>query len=316
MTLLFITATRIGDAVLSTGLLDHWLGTHPGCSVTIACGPLAADLFEAVPGRERTVVLTKGPYARHWRGLWRTCVGRRWDAIIDLRASAVTWLMRARERHWLGPDATGAHQVVRLGRLLGLDPPPAPRLWLGPAHREAGLRLVPPGPPVLAVAPIANWHAKTWPAERFAAVVRHLTGPTGPLPGGRVAVLGAGSEREAAAPVLNALPASRCLDLMGQGRLPEIQAALERCAFFVGNDSGLMHMAAAAGLPTLGLFGPTPETVYGPWGPKAAVVRTPEPAHVLFPPGTDAARIPAAMNTLDVGSVITAAEALWERLAP
>ena len=50
MRILFITATRIGDAVLSTGLLAHLIEHHPEARITIACGPVAAPLFSAVPG--------------------------------------------------------------------------------------------------------------------------------------------------------------------------------------------------------------------------------------------------------------------------
>ncbi|MDX5365414.1 MAG: glycosyltransferase family 9 protein, partial [Alphaproteobacteria bacterium] len=42
-----------------------------------------------------------------------------------------------------------------------------------------------------------------------------------------------------------------------------------------GNDSGLMHLAAAAGAPTIGLFGPTADAIYSPWGPKSVTVRVP-----------------------------------------
>ncbi len=55
MRLLFITATRIGDAVLSTGLLGHLWERHPGAHVTIAAGRAAAPLFAAVPGLERVL---------------------------------------------------------------------------------------------------------------------------------------------------------------------------------------------------------------------------------------------------------------------
>jgi ADP-heptose:LPS heptosyltransferase len=54
-----------------------------------------------------------------------------------------------------------------------------------------------------------------------------------------------------------------------------VAACLARCAVFIGNDSGLMHLAASAGAPTLGLFGPTPADEYAPAGSCAAAVRSP-----------------------------------------
>jgi len=60
---------------------------------------------------------------------------------------------------------------------------------------------------------------------------------------------------------------------VGREPLPVVYAALKRARLFIGNDSGLMHMAAAAGAPTLGLFGPSDEELYAPWGPKARALR-------------------------------------------
>jgi heptosyltransferase III len=62
------------------------------------------------------------------------------------------------------------------------------------------------------------------------------------------------------------------MELTGRLTLTEIAACLERVSLFVGNDSGLMHVAAAAGAPTLGLFGPTPAAEYAPTGRHAAAV--------------------------------------------
>src|SRR5580700_4444039 len=98
MDILFVTATRIGDAVLSTGLLGYLIERHPGARLTIAAGPVAAPLFEAVPGLERLVVMRKRPFALHWFGLYGAVAARRWDTVVDLRGSALAWLLYAGER--------------------------------------------------------------------------------------------------------------------------------------------------------------------------------------------------------------------------
>ena len=74
MRLLFITSTRVGDAVLSTGILNACIQRYPGLVVTVACGVPAAPLFAAMPNLEELIVLEKTSYARHWLTLWaRTC---------------------------------------------------------------------------------------------------------------------------------------------------------------------------------------------------------------------------------------------------
>ncbi|HYM71938.1 MAG TPA: glycosyltransferase family 9 protein, partial [Stellaceae bacterium] len=84
MDILFVTATRIGDAVLSTGLLAHLIERHPGARLTIAAGPAAAPLFVAVPGLARLLTLEKRRMAAHWLGLYRIVAGTRWDIVVDL----------------------------------------------------------------------------------------------------------------------------------------------------------------------------------------------------------------------------------------
>jgi ADP-heptose:LPS heptosyltransferase len=316
MRLLFITATRIGDAVLSTGLLGRLIDEHPGIRVTVAVGRLSAPLFAAVPGLERIVVIDKQRYNRHWLRLWHRTAFRYWDIVVDLRGSAISYLVLAGRRHVIGKRRPGRHRVEELGDLIG-DPqhpaPPAPRLWLAEAVKARAAEMLPEGPPVLAVAPAANWMGKTWPAERFAELALRLTGDGGILPGGRIAVVAAPHEIFQARPVLQAA-GERGIDLVGNGDLLLAAGCLQRAAFFVGNDSGLMHLAAAAGTLTLGLFGPSPEARYRPWGPKAAFVRTPESFEALTgAPGFDFAARTCFMESLTLDAVETAARALWAR---
>jgi heptosyltransferase III len=90
----------------------------------------------------------------------------------------------------------------------------------------------------------------------------------------------------------------------------------ERAGLFVGNDSGLMHLAAAAGCPTLALFGPTDPRRYAPRGRKASFVQTERTFD--FDAGTqptskadpDASGL---MDTLAVTSVANAALDLLDR---
>jgi ADP-heptose:LPS heptosyltransferase len=175
---------------------------------------------------------------------------------------------------------------------------------------------VPDGPPVLALGPAANWRGKQWRAARFAALAERLTAPDGPLPDARVAVFAAAAERDQAQPVLDAIPAARRIDLVGGVDLPQAAACLARCRLFVGNDSGLMHLAAAAGAPTLGLFGPSDERRYRPWSPRAAYVRTPESRDALFAtPGFDHRTTDTLMDGLTVDAVDRAARDLLARTA-
>jgi heptosyltransferase-3 len=313
--ILFVTATRIGDAVLSTGLLAHMVERYPEARFTIVAGPVAAPLFEAVPGLEKLIALKKRRYSRHWLDLYLKVAMRRWDLVVDLRGSAIAWLLRARHRRVGGKGDRSGHRVAVLGRLFGCEPPPAPKLWLSAQHRRRAEALVPSGGPVLVLAPAANWRGKQWRAERFAELAHRLTAPGAMLAGARVAVVAAPHERTQAAPVLAAIPAGRAIDLVGVGDLPTVAAVLGRATLFIGNDSGLMHMAAAMGVPTLGLFGPSPIEHYAPWGLESAVAATPISYEALVTaPSFDHRTTDTLMDSLTVEAVERAAVGLLARL--
>lgn len=318
MRILFITASRIGDAVLSTGLLNHLATRYPEARFTVACGAVAAPLFAAAPFVEEVIPMVKQRRAGHWLALWRRTVTRRWSLVVDLRGSAIGWLLPTGRRRVLKSSWAPRHRLRHLADLLGLDPAPPPRLWASPAQRAAAERLIPDGSPVLAVGPSANWGAKQWPADRFVSVIERLTAPDGLFPGARVAVLAAASEQAQAQPVVAAVPAARRIDLTnGQTDLGTLFAVLERCTFYLGNDSGLMHMAAAAGCPTLGLFGPSSELFYGPVGPRAASVRGPRSfEEICHAADFDHRRSDCLMLDLDPDRVVGAAQRLWTSLAP
>ena len=316
MRILFITATRIGDAVLSTGVLAHLIERYPEARFQIAAGPLAAPLFEAVPGLEQLIVVEKRRLGAHWFTLLARVVGTRWRLVVDLRRSALAYLLWTQARRVVGKGDQRLSRVRELGRLFELDPPPAPRLWTAPRHESAADRLVPRGLPLLALAPAANWRAKTWRAERFAELAGRLTAPEGLLPGAHVAVLAAAHERQQVMPVLAAVPAMRRIDLVGTVDLLTAAAVLRRAALFVGNDTGLMHLAAAAGAPTLGLFGPSPVERFAPWGERTAVARTPlAPAELMGAPDFDYRHTDTLMDGLTVPAVEAAARALLHRAA-
>jgi heptosyltransferase III len=310
--ILFITANRVGDAVLTTGLLS-WLETkYPDARFTIACGPYGADLFRAVPRLERLIVMTKKKYNGHWIDLWKQCVGTKWDLIVDLRNSLASRLLYAKKFAALG-RSKNRHKVVENAAVLKLDPAPAPHIWITPEADAEAEKTLPKNTPILALGPAANWPYKQWPIQHFIILVNALTGPNGILPNASVMVIADKHEREQVAPLLKAVPDAKRIEVIGRD-LQTAAAYLKHASLYVGNDSGLMHLAAALGTPTVGLFGVGFPYIYGPWGEHCAFVTTPENREELWarlarsnpPPKT-------LMDNLSVERVVEAAKSLFEK---
>lgn len=297
--------------MLSTGVLAHVLAQNPAARLTVACGAPAVSLFAAIPQLERLIILHKQPFGQHWLSLWRQTTARRWSLIIDLRNSLVSRLLFRQRLCTPRRAAPDQHKVEQLAGILGVSPPPAPCLWLKAEDIAQAAVLVPNGQAVLALAPFANWTGKTWPAVRFAALAQRLTAVGGLLPGARVAVFGAPGEEAAAATLLERCESGQGINLVGRTDPRLAGACLRRCTLFIGNDSGLMHIAAAAGVPTLGLFGPSRDTLYAPWGAHTAVVRTRlSYAELLRVPGFSFKSQACWMESLPVEDVLVAVERL------
>ena len=304
MNILFVTANRLGDAVLSSGLLAHLIEHYPSARITIACGPTAVPLFAATPNVERVIPLVKKPWAAHWFELWLSSTTKVWDIVVDLRSSALAWLLLARKRYVLHKGDDTVHRTDMYSNLFGLHDAATPKIYVAETHRARAAELIPQTNQALAVGPTANWGGKQWPAASFSQLIERLTKPGAAWDGASVAVLGSEQERDAAAPVANGIPNNRYIDLVGTEDLLTLCACLERCALYIGNDSGLMHLAASTGIPTLGLFGPSREIHYAPRGPNAAYVRTPETYEQLVSaPGYDYRDQTSRMTSLSVDVV-------------
>jgi heptosyltransferase-3 len=312
MRALLITSNRLGDAVLTTGAVDYLHQRYPGVRLTVACGALPAPLFEAMPEVAEVWRIQKRPYNAHWWQLWKKAAPHLWQHVVDLRGSAFAFFVLTARRSVMKADHRLRHRVLHLTDMLQARNPVAPVLRWRPEHSAEADRLLGAGGPWIAIGPTANWVGKQWHAEGFASVARTLTASGGLFPNARVLVAGAPSERSLADPILQVLPKDRTVPAFGWP-LPVLAAALSRMALYIGNDSGLMHMAAAVGVPTIGLFGPSKPELYAPWGPHTAVVRT-ETAFEEFiaAPGYNRLTTGSLMGEITPEAVLAATRSLLE----
>ncbi len=147
----------------------------------------------------------------------------------------------------------------------------APALALNPESMAAGrVRLAAAGaaPDPVILHPGSGSAKKNWPAERFVDLARRLRAR------GQALCFLLGEADNALAPRIRAAspgtgPVLENLELI------EAAAVIAHARGYVGNDSGLTHLAAALGVPTLALFGPTDPAVWGPRGRRAAILRAP-----------------------------------------
>src|SRR5206468_11045046 len=156
--------------------------------------------------------------------------------------------------------------------------------------------------PLAMLLPGARYWFKAWPVERFAELADRLTG----VAGCRVLVGGDAREREVAEAIRTRSRFAPTV-LAGRTTLRQFAAVLKRCALFVGNDNGPMHMAAAMGTPVVALFGPSDPSVWGPRGGRAEVLYKGLDCRGCFHP-TCARGEESCMKQISVEEVFSAAQ--------
>jgi heptosyltransferase-2 len=256
----------------------------PNAHVAVAAIPSLAPLFEeetnARPdsilaidaARGESTKLKTGQYSavlllpNSFRSAWsarRAAIPERWGYATQFRRFLLT---RAVSR----PRGRVHQSVYYLELLRGLGiatPDQLPIVGIRPATRaraDAALadRGLTPNTPVVGFAPGAAYgHAKRWPPRRVAELIVRLTRERDAA----CVLIGADGDRDAGREIESSLPPDvRAVNLIARTDLRLLAGIMARCAAFVSNDSGAMHLAAAVGVPVTAIFGPTDDRVTAP----------------------------------------------------
>lgn len=272
--ILVITLSNIGDAVMTTPVLAALHQRYPQARIDLVCDVRSSALFKPCPYLGQLFERSK---SSGWRGYLQLIVKlrqARYDIIVDLRTDFLGYLLRGKHKFKKRSNASSMHihsvekHMAAIRSLVGQTLPLA-ALWASEQDQRLVSAQYPSAGRLLAIGPGANFSGKIWPVERYVAVANALrTYFDG------VVLLGSQADQQYAQSfsVQCQLPV---YDACGRLTLPQSYALLKQCHFFLGNDSGLGHMAAAASLSTLTLFGPGSPLRYLPWSQLAYFIQDP-----------------------------------------
>lgn len=316
----------LGDTVMALPTLRSLRSAFPAAEIWCV-GPWVGTILESEPGITRRLVPPRGVGARLAQA--RRLRQARFDLALILPSSFETalagWLVGARWRvgyaaegraflltHALRPDDGPIHEVAAYLRLLGplgVDGPSAtPTLAIDPARRAEARRLLgetglPPGDPRVGLQlGAALGPSKLWPPERIAALATRLEAR-----GVHAVLLGSAGARGLADAVAAAAGAP-VRSLVGRDRPALLAALLSELDVFVAADSGPAHVAAAVGVPTVTLFGPTDPRRTAPLGPgQRALWRQPPCGPCFLPECPIDHRCLRAIEVAEVEAAVVAA---------
>jgi ADP-heptose:LPS heptosyltransferase len=263
---LFITSSRIGDAVMTLSMLEALRHEDASLTYRVAADPLVAPLFYDDPSCIEIISFPKQKYSGHWLSLFRQVKSRRFDWVIDTRGSAIRYFLNTKKRFTFHSNPSDMRpKVVQLCEAIR-SAPFTPKLYVS-KDRSNRLNAYLPDGPILAVAPIANWIGKQWPIDKFKDVLNDFLVE---YPKAHILIIAAPHEADQLQPLVDALPGDRIINgikLIQAYNLSliDMAALMKGCSLFLGNDSGILHMAYALNLPVIGLYGPSEDSVYGPY---------------------------------------------------
>lgn len=283
--ILVIKLSAFGDFVLSIASFQAIRAHHPQAEITLLTTAPYRRLAEASGCFDRVWLDSRPAWWQPaaWLALRRRLTGGKFERVYDLqrsdRSGTYFRLLPAPKPDWVGVVAGCSHRYVPPGdevlhicereaqqlALAGVPKPGLPDLSFLEADLS-GLDL-PARFALLVPGGSAHRPGKRWPAAHYAALARHLL-DRGLVP----LLLGAEAEREEIAEIAAAAPGVR--DLCGRTSLEAIAALGRRAELAVGNDTGPMHLIAAAGAPSLVLYSheSDPRKV-SPRGPCVALLR-------------------------------------------
>lgn len=298
---LLIRGGAIGDFILTLPALAALRRSWPGSRITLVGQPRTNTLALAAKLVDEAMSIDSADLARLFAGPEALTPGfARLLASFDL---AISWLSDADGvvegalRHAgisrvvaCAPMPVSGHAADHLAsplKHLGV-PVPFPacsRLELPPEQTLAGeerLRAV--GRRVLMLHPGSGGARKNWPLERFLELAGRMETESGVR-----CAFSVGEADENIAARLRAMPGIALLPPM---TLLELAQCLRACAAYVGNDSGITHLASAVGCKVVTVFGPTDPAVWGPRGVNVRII-------------TAADRTPDALQNIPVGTLLS-----------
>ena len=299
---ILVRATNwVGDAVLITPSLFALKKTFPHAQITVLANPWVLPLIVNHPAVDRTIIIDKGTGLLCSMGKLTRIISNLRNEGFDLavlfqnafEAAFLASMSGVRYRIGYNTDGRGfllTHTVIRDEHILGVHQVDyylglieamgwqvegrEPSLFLNAGDIETtSLMLSSHGIEdhhvIVGLNPGATYgSAKRWPEERFAAIGDWAVERWN----ARVILFGSSSERDIGLRVSRRMQHAP-INLCGLTTLGEVMALIKRCNFFVTNDSGLMHIAAAFHVPLVALFGPTNHITTGPVSETATIVR-------------------------------------------
>ncbi len=271
MKILVISSNLIGDTILSTGVIRFFNNQNPKAKFTFVIGPSAKPIFKNFKSVEKIITVSKRKLNMHWLEIIYNCLGVKWDIIIDFRSSLISYFL-SHNKKFIFKKKNNINHVQQLSDYFKFD---CSELFIETNNEEEQMvtKNILDNFNYFVIFPGGNWKPKIWSAENFNSLLKKILSQNK-----NIKFILVGSKAEEGFyynRITKNIDSKYILNLFGSS-LTQTAAYMKKSKIFIGNDSGLAHMASASNLKSIILFGPTNDKIYGPFHKDSYVVRTNE----------------------------------------
>ncbi len=271
MKILFICSNLIGDTILSSGVINYFVDQNKDAKLTFVVGQTAAPLLKNYKNIENIIVFQKRKFNLHWFEIFQKTFKTKWDIVIDFRSSAISYLLRNNKKY-IFKKHQNIHHIEQLNSSFGFN---CSNLFIpisddekNKANNDLDKSFI-----HIVIFPGGNWSPKVWSSDNFNVIMKLLLNKYSNI---KFILVGSLEEKNKFYnKLIKGIKEELIIDLFGYN-LTLTSAYMQKSNIFIGNDSGLMHLAVANKLRVISLFGPTNDKIYGPYGSDDIVIRTEE----------------------------------------
>ena len=271
MKILVISSNLIGDTILSTGVIRSFRKKYPNSKFTFVIGPSAKSIFKNFKSVEKIITISKKKYNKHWLDIIYNCYGVQWDIIIDFRSSLISYFLNHKKK-FIFRKKSNINHVQQLSNYFGFD---CSELFIETNKDEEQIasKYISNKFKYFVIFPGGNWTPKIWSVKNYNRLLMKILSKNENI---KFILVGSKEEEKFYYnEITKNIDNKHIVNLFGAS-LTQTAAYMKKSKLFIGNDSGLAHMASATKLTSLILFGPTNDKIYGPFQKDSYVIRTNE----------------------------------------
>jgi len=264
--ILFVSLSNIGDAVMTLPTLIYLKKIYPSAKFDLICDARSVEIFQFFPSINKIYIRDKKGGISYQLRFIRKIRQTNYDLAVDLKTDFLLWFLRVKRKiHKVNDKSLHSVEKHFISICSNLKKIPDPKIYI-PTKLQNNIKNIFPSNKgkTIALALGANSNHKVWSTENYVRLLKLLK-----IHFKNIILIGSKNEMDKAQ-LFKKLYTKKVYDFCGKLTLLETASVIKKSDFFIGNDSGLGHIASAVNTQSFIIFGDGDPDRYHPWGNKSS----------------------------------------------